>query len=85
MGGVDDDFLFLFDCAAAAMVNSFKCPHLATLERYKNCTSQNLRWTIGPRSIPMMNCGNVSMAERNDDSSMTIRTNVDMGAIRQDV
>lgn len=85
MDGVeDDDFLFLFDCAAA-MVNSFKCPHLAILERYRNCTNQNLRWTIGPRRIPIISCGNVSNADRKDDSSMTSRTNVDMGVIRQDV
>ena len=83
----DDDaecLFLLLDCCPA-MENSFKCPHFAALERYKNCTIQNLRCSIGPNSIPKMNCGNVSIADRNDDSRITSRTNVDRGVIKQGV
>ena len=85
-GDDDDDaecLILLLDCCCPAMENSFKCPHLAALERYKNCTIQNLRCSIGPNSIPNMNCGNVSIADRNDDSRITSRTNVDRGVITQ--
>ncbi len=79
----EDNLFFVLDCPTTA--SSFKCPHLATLKRYKNCTSQNLRCRIGPSSSPMMNCGTVSRADRKDDSRMTKRTNVDIGVIKQEV
>ena len=73
----DDDALPLR--SARAMI--FMCPHLATSYLYRNSTSQNLFFNIGPRISPRTNCGNASSIDANDERINASSTMVDIVVI----